>query len=136
MRPADREQIWDRAGGCCEYCQMPQECDVLPFQLDHIRAQKHRGSTTTDNLALACMSCNASKGPNVAGYDPTTDELVRLFHPRLDDWHEHFIWSGPYLVGRTSIGRATIQVLNINSRERVEHRRLLMLASVFPPKLD
>jgi HNH endonuclease len=134
MSPSRRQQVWNRAAGRCEYCQLPQECDVLPFQLDHIRAQKHRGPTTTDNLAVACLPCNAGKGPNAAGYDPLTDQLVRLFNPRTDDWDQHFQWNGPHLVGRTPIGRATVEVLNINSSERVEHRRLLILASLFPPQ--
>ena len=112
---------------------MPQEFDVLPFQLDHIRAQKHRGPTTTGNLALACLPCNTYKGPNIAGIDPVTDSLVPLFNPRTDDWNEHFRWRGERLVGKTAVARATIEVLEINSRERMEHRRLLTKARVFPP---
>lgn len=104
------------------------------FQLDHIRAQKHRGPTTIANTALACLACNARKGPNAAGYDPLTDALVPLFNPRIDNWHEHFRWRGPQLIGRTPIGRATIEVLGINAVDRVEHRRLLIRARLFPPK--
>jgi hypothetical protein len=61
----------------------------------------------------------------VAGYDPVTDELVPLFNPRLEEWVDHFRWRGAELEGKTSIGRATIDVLRINIAERVEHRRLL-----------
>ena len=131
MSKARREQVWERAGGCCEYCQMPQDLDVQPFQLDHIRAQKHGGPTVA-NLALCCLPCNAAKGPNAAGYDPHTDTLVPLFDPRTHTWDEHFQWDGPTLLGRTSIGRATIDVLNINALERIEHRRLLITAELFP----
>ena len=99
MPPSRRQQVWDRAGGGCEYCQIPQEFDVLALQLDHIRAQKHRGPTTIANMALACLACNARKGPNAAGYDPLTDSLVPLFNPRTDDWDEHFRWHGPQLIG-------------------------------------
>lgn len=56
---------------------------------------------------------------------------MRLFHPRKDSWEEHFEWAGPVLRGRTAIGRTTIDVLNINLSERVEHRRLLLLAGVW-----
>jgi hypothetical protein len=35
------------------------------------------------------------------------------------------------LVGKTAIGRATIQVLRMNAADRVEHRRLLMAAGLF-----
>jgi hypothetical protein len=46
--------------------------------------------------------------------DPKTGESVRLFHPRTDDWSEHFQWSGCVLVGLTATGRATIDALNMN----------------------
>jgi hypothetical protein len=70
----------------------------------------------------------SGKGPNLAGIDPLTGELTRLFCPRRDEWNEHFAWQGPELVGRTAIGRTTVDVLNINLPERLEHRRLLLLA--------
>lgn len=134
MAQSLREQVWERAAGCCEYCQMPQDYDVQPFQLDHIRAQKHGGPTVPANLALACLPCNSYKGSNVAGYDPDTDELVPLFNPRTDDWDEHFEWDGPTLVGKTRVARATIVVLMIDSVDRIEHRRLLIEAGLLPPR--
>lgn len=133
MGKSRRRRVWERAGSCCEYCQLPQEYDVQTFQLDHIRAQKHSGPTTLSNLSLSCLPGNAAKGPNIAGFDPKTNTLQPLFNPRKDQWPEHFAWSGPILVGRTPIGRTTILVLGINQPERVEHRRLLILAGSFNP---
>ncbi len=130
MAVSRRQRVWDRAGGRCEYCHLPQDFDVQPFQIDHIRAQKHAGPTTSDNLALSCLSCNSYKGANVAGYDPESDEPQPLFNPRLEEWEEHFAWDGPVLQGKTPIGRTTIDVLRINLPERVEHRRILLVASV------
>jgi len=109
---------------------MPQELDVQPFQLDHIRSQKHNGPTSLENLALSCLPCNSYKGSDVASYDPETQALVALFNPRTEHWHEHFSWSGPRLEGNTPVGRVTIALLRINSPERVEHRRLLIQAGL------
>jgi HNH endonuclease len=125
-----RELVWERAGDACEYCRLPQRFDILPFQIDHVIALKHHGPTTAANLALCCYNDNAHKGPNIAGIDPATGAVTRLFHPRRDDWNEHFTWVGPELAGRTPIGRTTIDVLNINLPERVEHRRLLIQAGL------
>lgn len=133
MAKSRRQRIWDRAGGCCEYCRMPQAYDVQPFQLDHIRAQKHSGTTTLGNLALACLPCNSAKGPNIAGYDPVSGALYPLFNPRQHVWDEHFAWNGPILEGKTPIGRTTIAVLAINLPQRVAHRRLLIQAGLFEP---
>jgi hypothetical protein len=128
-----RELVRIRANNHCEYCRMPEHLDVQPFQMDHIRAEKHGGVTTLKNLAWACLPCNTFKGPNVAGYDPLTNSLQRLFNPRRDRWLDHFVWKGPILSGKTPVGRTTIAVLAINAVERVEHRRLLIRAGNFPP---
>lgn len=53
----------------------------MPFHVDHVIAEKHRGETVLENLAWACFSCNMHKGPNIAGIDPVTGETVRLFRP-------------------------------------------------------
>ncbi|HEY2585712.1 MAG TPA: HNH endonuclease signature motif containing protein [Tepidisphaeraceae bacterium] len=121
-----------RAGGVCEYCHLPETISHLQFPLDHIIARQHGGASTEDNLALACPWCNQHKGPNLAGIDPDTRELTRLYHPRRDRWAEHFRWQGAALVGITAIGRATIGVLNINDSTVVEIRRNLMASGVFP----
>lgn len=72
MDDALREFVVQRASRRCEYCRMPQEYDVLPFQIDHIISLKHRGSSEAANLALSCYNCNAHKGPNIAGIDTDT----------------------------------------------------------------
>ncbi len=109
------QQICQRAQHRCEYCRIPYPHYRLPFQVDHIIARQHGGATTLDNLAMACFHCNRFKGPNIAGLDPASGELVRLFHPRTDLWAEHFRFDGVRLWGMTPIGRATIHVLAMNA---------------------
>ena len=132
MHAGLREQVWNRAAGRCEYCHVPHELDLLPFQVDHIRPIKHGGRTVLENLALSCLPCNAHKGPNLAGIDPETGSVAALFDPRRKSWAEHFQWDGPRLVGLTASARATITVLAINAPRRVAHRRLLLAAGNFP----
>jgi HNH endonuclease len=119
-------QVWRRAGGICEYCHMPQKYDDPPFEIDHIIARKHSGLTILSNLALSCFYDNSYKGSNISGIDPKTGSLVKLFNPRQHKWSHHFRWDGPILIGRTGIGRVTIVVLQINQRERIGLRSLLM----------
>lgn len=134
MDKALAELVWERARHCCEYCQMPQIYDALPFEIDHIIAEQHRGKTVSSNLALACFADNHHKGPNLAGIDPKTRRRTWLFNPRRHRWSRHFRWNGPVLVGRTSVGRATIAVLGINLAHRVRHRAELIAEGVFPPE--
>ena len=114
MNSALVELVWERAHGCCEYCQMPQQYDELRFEIDHIVAEQHGGMAVAGNLALACFADNHHKGPNLAGIDPKTRRRAWLYHPRRHKWGWHFCWHGPILVGRTAIGRATVVVLAIN----------------------
>ncbi len=124
--------VRERAKERCEYCQVPQEFDELPFHIDHIISQKQHGPTEQSNLALACLSCNAYKGPLTAVVSPDTGQLVPLFHPRQDDWSEHFAWQGAMLTEKTPVGNATIDMLKINLSERVAFREELRKLGVFP----
>jgi hypothetical protein len=81
---------------------------------------------TRTNAALCCGSCNRHKGPNIAGIDPQTRRLTRLFHPRRDRWSSHFRWRGAKIVGMTAIGRVTVAVLNMNAPRQLEMRQALL----------
>lgn len=126
-------EVVRRAQGRCEYCHFPEAAAELPFYLDHIIAEKHGGLTTSANLAWACFSCNLHKGPNIAGLDPDTGQLTRLFHPRTDVWTEHFVWDGAWLRGRTAVGRTTLAVLAINAADSVAVREALRDEGIFNP---
>ncbi|HRH95328.1 MAG TPA: HNH endonuclease signature motif containing protein [Prosthecobacter sp.] len=125
MSPRLRSQIRQRAGSRCEYCRFPEAVAELRFQVDHVVAEKHGGTTSLENLSWACFRCNSHKGPNLAGLDERTGSVVRLFHPRQDVWEEHFRWSGPKVLGKTAIGRATVAVLRMNRLDVVLLRRSL-----------
>ena len=112
---------------------MPQLAYRFRFPIDHIIACQHGGDTAAANLCLACPRCNLNKGPNIAGLDPFTGKLVRLFHPRRHKWLAHFSWDGPLLRGKTAIGRTTVRVLAINETNAVEIRESLLAEGVFPP---
>ena len=118
--------VVQRAGERCEYCHLPQSCSTIPFEVDHIIARKHKGRTVSGNLALSCVYCNAHKGPNIAGLDPLNRKLTRLYHPRQHQWKHHFRYDGGKLLGKTAIGRTTVEVLRINLTNLVALRTVLM----------
>jgi hypothetical protein len=134
MKRSVRRFVRLRAGQRCEYCRLHEsDQPLLSFHLEHIIAKKHHGSDDPANLALACLECNAAKSSNLSGRDIVTGRVVVLFNPRRQRWSRHFVWEGARLVGLTPCGRATIDVLNINARHRVELRELLIVGGVFPP---
>lgn len=127
-----RLEVRTRSSGFCEYCKIPEAFDRMPFQVDHIIAEKHRGATVTSNLAWSCYDCNIFKGPNVAGVDPATDEIVQLFNPRDQHWAEHFQLVAGMIQGRTKIGRTTVETLRFNLDRRLALRIQLIDEGVFP----
>lgn len=126
-------RIRARAGGACEYCRVPQSAYKFRFPIDHVIAQQHGGKTTVANLCLACLRCNADKGPNIAGIDPKSRRMVSLYNPRRQIWGKHFRWRGAVLLGLTPSGRATIEVLAINDPNAIAVRLALMEEGIFPP---
>ena len=123
-----------RSGKRCEYCHLPDTLHPAAFEIEHVIPKQHGGATTLSNLAYACLRCNRHKGPNLAGLERggVATSLVPLFNPRRHKWDRHFRWDGPLLVGRTPIGRVTIQVLDMNDPLRVALRGELIAEGKFP----
>ncbi|WP_200836744.1 HNH endonuclease [Rubripirellula obstinata] len=120
MNESTKTIVRERAGHRCEYCQLHQDDSPLAtLHVEHIIPRKHGGSDEVENLALACIDCNLHKGPNLTGVDPETEEITVLFHPRQDDWDDHFEWQGIQIVGKTPTGRTTVRVLEMNSDEQL-----------------
>jgi hypothetical protein len=121
-----RKAIIRRANFCCEYCRIADIDSYYGFQVDHIISIKHGGKTLLMNLAYACPDCNRYKGSDLGTYLDDSLNLVRLFHPRIDIWDEHFETDNSGLItALTDIGAATLKVLSINHPDRIIERRLL-----------
>ena len=130
---SQRQFVRERAGGCCEYCLLALVSKTVPFHIDHIIPVKHGGLDDIDNLSLACFNYNAYKSHDLTGFDPATGEIIRLYHPRLQVWTQHFtLQDDMQIAGRTPEGRSTVRVLQINLVERVESRRALAEINEYP----
>ena len=123
-----REEILRRSHRRCEYCLTPTTCSSSPFAIDHIQPLTLGGTDSLENLALACFGCNGPKSAFTEGTDPETGVVVPLYHPRRDNWREHFRWNEDFteLVGLTPTGRATIARLDLNRPGVVPLRRLML----------
>jgi hypothetical protein len=109
-----------RAENRCEYCGLAQAGQEARFHIDHVIPISAGGVTELSNLALACVSCSLRKGARQALPDPDSVVTVSIFNPRAEQWTTHFRWDGLRIVGRTVVGRATIEALRLN--------RMVMLA--------
>lgn len=126
--PAElRRFVTHRAGNRCEYCGAPAAFSSDTLNFDHILPCSLGGLTAADNLALACFSCNQHKAARIDALDPATGISAPLFHPRQQNWDEHFAWDITFTLmqGLTPTGRATIAALQLNRLGLVNLRRLL-----------
>jgi hypothetical protein len=127
-----RQRVYDRANGCCEYCQTCEANTGQTMQVDHIDP---KGGDGLDNLCLACWNCNTSKQIATKATDPDTSVITPLYNPRTQIWSEHFEWidGGIRLKGLTVIGRATIERLKMNRSMIVVARKRWIDAGHHPP---
>jgi hypothetical protein len=131
--PAElRRLVFERAGGCCEYCRMHTEDRLLPFEIDHVIAEKHGGATSADNLCLACYRCNGFKGSDIASADPVTGLAAFLFHPRRQRWTDHFRLNDAVIEPLTPEGRITVAILRLNLPVVVAQRMVLIAEGRYP----
>ena len=122
-----RQLVRERAHRRCEYCHRPDIYSVVSFHVDHvIPTKQHDGSSDEENLAWSCVHCNISKSVNIAGYDPLTKQLTPLFNLRTQQWDEHFQMDKATIQGKTSVGRVTIKILDMNEPEMVQARQSLI----------
>ena len=96
------------------------------------------GAVDPQNLVLACRACNAHKADHTFGRDRATGEEVALFNPRIDIWSDHFVWDADEtrIVPLTSVGRLTVEVLDMNAALVVGARALWRSADLHPPELQ
>jgi hypothetical protein len=113
--PADlRARVVLRAGSRCEYCALSQAGQEAAFHVDHVIPRVDGGPTTSENLALACVSCSLRKWAKQIAIDPASGDEAPIFNPRTQNWRDHFRWDGTSIVGLTATGRATVAALAMN----------------------
>lgn len=132
-----RQRVIDRANGCCEYCLSQAKFSPDPFSVEHIVPRSKGGSDWEENLAFSCQGCNGHKYTATEGSDPINGERTALYNPRLHQWGEHFVWDDNFsiVVGRTAMGRATVERLCLNRSGVVNLRQVLQKLDRHPPSI-
>jgi hypothetical protein len=132
-----RQIVIERAHGCCEYCLSQARFATQAFSIEHILPLDSGGTNDLENLALACQGCNNHKYNKIEGYDPVSHQRVPLYHPRKQQWRDHFAWNQDYtlIIGLTPTGRATVVTLQVNRKGVVNLRQVLYAAKKHPPAM-
>ena len=127
-----RQSVTERAKYQCEYCQIHERYSIYAHEIDHIIPEKHRGETIESNLCYACFDCNRFKGSDFASFDPDSNEVALLYHPRQDRWADHFVFDSAKIIPLTATGRVTEFVLKLNEPKRLAIRQRLFRLKRFP----
>jgi hypothetical protein len=131
-----KEKIRREAQNRCGYCLRSETLTGMPMEFEHLEPLAKGGETLEENLWLSCRRCNEFKGTQTGATDAETNAEVPLFNPRTQNWNEHFYWSedGTQIIGKTPIGRATVNALNLNEKIIVTARRFWVSVGWFPPE--
>ncbi|MBE2200374.1 MAG: HNH endonuclease [Anaerolinea sp.] len=134
--PEIRALVRRRADYRCEYCQTDERLSGIAGEIDHVIPRIAGGTDEPDNLCLACSSCNSHKWAKTEGFDSQTGTVVPLFHPRRQNWRDHFAWSedGRFIVALTPCGRVTIDVLQMNHDLLLTARATWASFGLHPPR--
>lgn len=130
-----KSQILSRSSGFCEYCKSPVHFSTEPFSIEHIIPRSKQGLNNLQNLAFACIGCNIYKSDKTVFVDLVSQQPHPLFNPRTMEWDEHFIWDKALttIIGKTAIGRATIEAIKLNRQPLKNLRRALIAIGEHPP---
>lgn len=122
-----------RAGDCCDYRLLPENSGTITFHVDHIRPIKHNGSDDNETCVCPVINSTATWADNISGYDPETDKLTPLYHPRRHSWDEPLKLEADYTItGLTPEGCTTLYVLKINKEIRVQRCQFLTELGMYP----
>ena len=128
-----RARVEVRAGRRCEYCRLHSALQGATFHVDHIQPLSAGGTDDFENLSCACPTCNLAKSNRATLADPETGDLVPMFHPRRDNWSDHFRFEGYSMVGLTGRGRAIVAAFELNTTKYIFIRSAEREFGLFPP---
>ncbi len=138
ISPDVQQQIREKANYLCEYCHASEQWQYVRFTVDHIIPLSRGGTDDPENLCLACFHCNRKKGSRITGTNTLSGDEAPLFHPRKQNWRDHFIWHTDklHIVGLNPVGRATIHVLQLNRERALRIRAADLEVGRHPPPGD
>ena len=74
-----RRNIFERDGNRCQYC--GKRNDQREMTIDHVLPRSRGGSSTWENMVLACFNCNSKKGDKLP-HEANMKLLARPVKPR------------------------------------------------------
>ena len=133
MDAALERLVRQRADGRCEYCRLPQPASAhCPSRSTTSSPATIKAAPASANLASRLRLLQRLQRPEYPrALTPQLASSRPLFNPRRHKWTHHFRYASGELIGRTAIGRTTVEVLRINGPNLIALRELLMDDGLF-----
>ena len=129
------KRVWDKpyitdtlskmsSAKCC-YCECRVNEESKYMEVEHFFPKKiYPGKVVEwENLLPVCKRCNINKGDHDTGKEP-------IVHPVNDDPQTHFALRAYRFYAKTSIGKISIAVLNLNDFDQLQIKRFEVGAGV------
>jgi len=112
------------SGKCC-YCECKINEESKYMEVEHYRCKDIYEDEVLlwSNLLPSCKRCNGTKHNHDTGVEP-------IIHPVNDDPRNHLELKAYRFYGRTLIGKTTVEVINLNERERLQRKRFEVGAEI------
>ena len=132
MDAAVRLSVRMRAGRRCEYCHLPEDyAPFTPLHIEHVIAKQHGGTDARFQPGLGLPSLQPAQGPQPDRHRPADAEGREALPSAAAPVVLTFRVGWPAAGRGTTIGRATIAVLQMNDPDAVKDRDALILEGGF-----
>lgn len=123
-----KENVWNRSFikkallemSCnkCIYCECKLDEEAKYMEVEHFYYKNKYLDKVIDwsNLLPSCKRCNMSKSKHDVGEEP-------IINPTIDNPAEHLYFSLYMLRGKSDLGNSTVDVLDLNDRDRLVKAR-------------
>lgn len=113
-----KDALLEISYGKCAYCETKFDKPGNYMEVEHFyHKNKYKNKVLEwENLLPACKKCNGTKNDHDVGLEP-------IINPFLDNPQEHMYLKNYRLKGKDELGKTTIDVLNLNEREKMVKAR-------------
>jgi uncharacterized protein (TIGR02646 family) len=108
------EALLDMSNDKCCYCEchIDEESKYLEVEHFYHKNQYKNLVLQWSNLLPSCKRCNTTKGSHDVGIEP-------IINPTIDSPNEHLCFRAYRIYPKSSLGKKTIEIINLNHRKRI-----------------
>lgn len=114
-----KKQLLQMSANKCAYCEVSVNTSGSYMEVEHYLPKSLYPDKVVewDNLLPSCKRCNGKKG----SIDPVSFKMI---NPTVDNPKDHLLLNKYRIVGKDTIGKQTVEILNLNDMEKLVLNRV------------